>query len=123
MIFRIGSKPIRTVLWWQCIATAAIAVIAGLLSGIHGAVSAFLGGLVSIVAGLGFALAMASGNDGSAAGALLAALKAEAVKIGLIVLLLLLVLASYKEVVVAGFIGSFIVSVVIFTSAILVRDN
>ena len=123
MNLRIGSKPIRTVLGWQCAAAAGLAIVAGLLAGIHGAISALLGGMVSIVAGLGFALAMAPGKDRSAGGALLAVLRAEAVKIGLIVLLLFTVLATYKDVVVGGFIGSFIVSVVIFTAAILVRDN
>jgi ATP synthase protein I len=123
MIIRIASKPIRTVLTWQCFAAAGLAVVAGLVAGIHGAISALLGGMVSIVAGLGFALVMARSKDRTAGGALLATLRAEAVKVGLIVILLWLVLATYSDVVVPGFIGSFIVSVIIFAMAISVRDN
>lgn len=69
-----------------------------------------------LVASLG---ARACGGPG---GALLALLRAEAVKIVLIVALLWLVLSSYKDVVVVGFIGSFIVSVGILGLAILARD-
>lgn len=123
MIFRIGSKPIRTVLRWQCIAAIVFAALAGLLSGIHGAVSALLGGLVCVVAGLAFALVMSNSKTGSAGDALFAALRAEAVKIGLILLLLYLVLATYKDVIAVEFIGSFIVSVVIFTTAIMVPEQ
>ncbi len=123
MIFRIGSKPIRTVLWWQCAATIIVALVAGLLSGIHGAISALLGGLICVVAGVAFALVMSNSKTGSAGGALLAALRAEAVKIGLIILLLYLVFAIYKDVVAVEFIGSFIVSVVIFATAIAVPEQ
>ena len=123
MIIRNGSKPIRTVLWWQLLITVIVASVAGLLTGIHGAISAMLGGLVSIFAGWVFAIMISFSKDGSAEGALYAALRAEAVKIGLIVLLLWLVLATYQDVVVLGFIGSFVISVVIFGMAIFVRDK
>ena len=53
---------------------------------------------------------------------MLALLRAEAVKVAVIVALLWLVLSSYKDVVVVGFIGSFIVSVGILGLAILARD-
>ena len=44
-------RPIRTVLRWQVIATAALTLAGGLLAGVDGAVSAALGGAVSVVAG------------------------------------------------------------------------
>ncbi len=50
------------------------------------------------------------------------ALRAEAAKIVAVVLLLWLVLATYKEVVAPGFLGAFAVTVVIFSAAIAVRD-
>ena len=49
------SKAIRTVLRWQLVATALLAVTAGLVMGSRGAVSAALGGGVSFIAGLAFA--------------------------------------------------------------------
>jgi ATP synthase protein I len=123
LIFRISSKPIRTVLWWQFVATTVIALIAGLLAGIHGAISATLGGLVSIAAGLVFAAMISLSKNGSAWAALYAALRAETVKIGLIVVLLYVVLATYEDIVAVEFIGSFIVSVLIFAMAIAVPEK
>lgn len=123
MILRIESKPIRVVLRWQLIATLMLALVAGLLLGIHGAISAMLGGLVSIAAGAVFAVAISLNKDRSAGGALYAALRAEAIKIALIVFLLWFVLTTYHDVVVPGFIGSFCVSIMIFGMALFVRDT
>jgi len=116
------SKPIRTVSRWQLVATAAITLVAGLLAGKHGAVSAAAGGLISIVAGLAAALVASRGNAGSAGGILVGALRAEAVKLGLAVLLLWLVLANYAEAVVGVFLGAFVVTMLIFAMAFFVRD-
>ena len=120
----IKSKPIRTVLLWQVIATVVLAVIAGVFEGGHGAISAALGGAVSLAAGLGFAAVIQGlGRSRSAGGALVTALQAEAVKLGLAIVLLGVVLASYKDVVPSICVGSFIVTILIFTMAIFVRDN
>ena len=116
------SKPIRTVLGWQLVATGGLTLLAGALAGAHGALSAALGGLVSVCSGLGFAAAASLGKAESAGGVLLAAFRAEAIKLGLIVLLIWLVLTTYKSVVVAAFIGSFAVTVLIFAMAFFVRE-
>lgn len=121
-MLRIQSGPVRTVLVWQVLLTALLAVIAGMFAGIHGAVSAALGGLVSIIAGLAFAMVMQSSNIQSADGTVVAALRAEGTKIGLAVILLWLVLALYKDVVLIVFIGSFISSILVFSMAFFVRD-
>lgn len=116
------SKPIRTVLLWQFAVTAIISVVAALLVGVHGAISAAAGGLVSIVAGMASALVASLGKARSAGGVLVGALRAEAVKIGLALVLLWLVLTNYEEVVVAAFLGAFIVTMLIFSMAFFVRD-
>ena len=121
-MLRIQSKPVRVVLGWQVVVTVLLTVSAGLLAGSHGAASAALGGSVSIVAGLAFAVVMQSSGMPSADGTVIAALRAEAAKIGLAVLLLWLVLALYKEVVLIVFIGSFIVTILVFSMAFFVRD-
>jgi ATP synthase protein I len=121
-VLRDLSRPIRTVLRWQLIATVALALIAGVLAGGHGALSAALGGAVSILAGLASAVVASLGRAQSAEGALFAVLRAEAVKIGLIVILLWLVLATYRDVAVLVFLGSFAVTVVIFAMAFFVRE-
>jgi ATP synthase protein I len=118
----IQSKPVRTVLAWQVVVTVLMAAVAGSLAGIHGAASASLGGSVSVIAGLAFAMVMQSSNMQSADGTIIAALRAEATKIGLAVILLWLVLALYKDVVLIVFIGSFIVSILVFSMAFFVRD-
>ena len=121
-MLRIQSKPIRTVIVWQVFVTALMTVLAGLLVGTHGAASAALGGPVSVIAGLAFAMVVQSSNMQSADGTIVAALRAEATKIGLAVILLWLVLALYKDVVLVAFIGSFIVSILVFSMAFFVRE-
>ena len=116
------SRPIRTVLRWQMMATAALTVVAGAPVGGHGALSAALGGAVSIFSGLASAVVASLGRAESPEGALFAVLRAEAVKIGLIVILLWLVLATYRDVAVLVFLGSFAVTVVIFAMAFFVRE-
>lgn len=116
------SKPIRTVLRWQLVATAALTIVAGIWAGAHGAVSAALGGLVSIFSGLVAAGVASLGKAESAGGVLLVALGAEAVKIGLIVILLWLVLAMYQDAVVLAVIATFTVTVLIFAMAFFVRE-
>ncbi len=120
--FRIQSKPIRTVLRWQILATLALAALAGFLAGVHGALSAALGGALSVLAGWASATVATTGRMDSAGGVLVTALKAEAVKLGTIGLLLWLVLATYGEVVIPAFLGCFVATVLIFSMAFFVRE-
>lgn len=115
-------KPIRTVLRWQLIATAALTLAGGILAGVDGALSAALGGAVSVSAGWVAAVVASKGKAQSAGDVLIGALMAEGVKIGLIVLLLWLVLATYEGVVAPAFFGSFLVTVLIFGMAFFVRE-
>jgi ATP synthase protein I len=117
------SRPIRTVLQWQVIATAGLALAAAWLEGMHGAVSAVAGGSVSLVAGAASALVAARGGAKTAGGILVGALTAEGVKIGLIFVLLPLVLVVYRDVVVLAFFASFLVTVLIFAMAFFVRET
>lgn len=117
------SKAIRTVLRWQVIATVALAVIAGYVAGLHGALSAALGGGVSFAAGLAFAGVASMSRSDSVGSAVIGALRAEAIKIILIVLLLWLVMTTYEAVVMVVFFGTFIVATVLFSAAALVRED
>lgn len=99
-----------------------MALIAGLAGGAHAAASAAAGGLVSIVAGLAAALVASSGKAKSAGEVLVGALRAEAVKIGLAVLLLWIVLTNYDQAVIPAFLGAFVVTMLIFAMAFFVRD-
>ena len=116
------SKPVLAVVRWQFAATAAMTLAAGIAAGEHAAASAAAGGLVSIIAGLAAAFVASRSDAKSAGGVLVGALRAEAVKIGLALLLLWLVLANYDEAVVAALIGAFVVTIIIFSMAFFVRE-
>jgi len=121
-MFRDLSRPIRTVLRWQLLATAALMLVAGAWAGAHGALSALLGGSVSVCSGLAAVGVASLGKAETAGGVLLAALGAEAVRIGLIVILLWLVLATYRDAVVLAVMATFAVTVLIFAMAFFVRE-
>jgi ATP synthase protein I len=118
------TKPIRTVIRWQLIATAVIAAVAGAWVGWHGVVSALLGGFINVAAGVAYAAILGLGvtRTTGAGMSLVAMFRAEGVKILLIVAQLWLVLSLYKDVVPAAFFSAFVVTVVVFSMAILVRD-
>ena len=108
---------------WQLIATVFATIGFWFLLGVSAAVSVLLGGLVGLVAGLGFVLMAQTSNGATDAGTTLrVALRAESVKVGLSVLLLWLVFATYKDVVAVAFVGSFSLAILIFSLAIFVRD-
>lgn len=116
-------SPLRTVLRWQLIATAALTLLAGALAGAHGAVSAALGGAISVSAGWASGKVASRGKADSAGGVLVTALTAEGVKLGVIAILLGLVFAAYPEVVVTAFLGTFMATVLVFSMAFFVREH
>jgi ATP synthase protein I len=113
----------RPIIGLQFLCTAAVTLLSAWLAGLHGAISAALGGLIGIIAGLAFAVLAARSKSKSAGEALYAALRAELVKVALMVILLWIVLATYRDVVAIGLIGTFIATILIFTMAILVREK
>jgi len=113
----------RPIIGLQALCTAAATLLTASLAGLHGAVSAALGGTIGIVSGLAFAALAARSKSGSAGEALYTALRAEAVKVVLMVVLLWIVLATYRDVVAMALIGTFIATVLIFTMAVLVREK
>ena len=110
----------------QVLATIIVASIAAWIAGTQGAVSALLGGLISITSGLAFVYlaARSTGEKGKSAGEVVfAALKAEVAKLFLAGLLLWLVLAVYQEVVVVALLGSFVIAILIFSLALFGSDK
>jgi ATP synthase protein I len=116
-------RKFRPIIGSQALATVIIASVAGWIAGVHGAISAALGGLISIIAGLVFVLLTARSKVRSAGEVLLVAFKAEAAKLFLAISLLWLVLALYRDVVVVGLIGSFVVTILIFSMALFASDK
>ena len=122
VLSRITSKPIRTVLRWQVYATVVVALAASLMVGWHGAISAVLGGGINQIADLAYALLVSGGGIRTAGNTLRALFRAEGVRILLIVFLLGWVLTGYKDVVHPALFLSFVVSVIVFRAAILVKE-
>ena len=123
MPLSIEGKPIRTVLRWQLLATVASTLIAGIWLGLHGALSALLGGLVNFTAGAVFGWLATHSRKRTAGEALVGLIRAEAVKVSLIVAQLWLVLANYEALVPGPFFGTFVLTVIFFSMAILVRPR
>ena len=120
------SKALKTVFWWQALAMAVIVVIAAVSTGMHGAISAALGGGTTMVAGVVAGLLIQRGNSGktkTAGNILVAAITAEGVRIGLMLALLWLIFSNYKQVIPGALIGAFVVTVLIFSMAFFVREN
>lgn len=126
MIPPLKTKPIRTVLKWQLVATGLVAVVAGIWAGAQGMISAVLGGLVNVVAGVAYAFLLGLGQRTRAVPdvgtTLVAMFRAEAAKILVIVGGLWLVLSAYKDVVPAAFFSAFVITVIVFSMAFFVRD-
>ena len=119
----IAAGPIRVVLRWQFIATVVLGVAAGLAAGTHAAASALLGGGVSLAAGWAGGVVAGRKRAASAMDVVTGALLAEVTKLGLIVLLLGLVVALYRDVAMGVFVGAFIVTMLIYSMAFFVPDN
>ena len=99
-----------------------IALIAGLWAGAHGALSAVLGGVVNLSAGVIYAFILAIAPGKTAGATMVALFRAEAAKILAIIGQLWLVLATYKEAVLPSLLAAFIVTVLLFRVALFVRD-
>jgi len=114
--------PVGRVAAWQFFATVVIAAIAGWWAGLHGALSALLGGLVNVTAGVVYAVIVGLRRTPTAGDTVRTMIRAEAAKITLIVLQLWLVLTTYRDVVAAALIAAFVVTVMVSTAAIVMRD-
>lgn len=117
------SQPIRTVLRWQLLATALAIVVLGWFAGTHGAISAALGGAISITGGLAAAWYALRKPAPDATTAVTSALIAEALKVVLIIAGLAAVFVLYKNVVAIGLIATFAVTTVLFSMALFVRET
>jgi ATP synthase protein I len=122
MVLKSQMRPIRIVLRWQLIVTAVLTLVALLLWGADGALSAALGGAVNLTAGWVFGWRVSQGEARSAGEALATMLKAEAIKVLLIIAQLWLVLSYYRDIVHMAFFATFVITVGVFAAAIAVRE-
>ena len=119
----INNKPLKVVICTQLIITVAIAIVIGFWLGMHGVMSVIFGGMVSFVSSMAFAIIISRHKGYSASDTVRTALRAEAVKIIIIIILLWAVLKNYENINVYAFIGVFIVTILAHSVALLVTDN
>ena len=118
-----AAKLIKRLLRWQLCAALPVMIAGGWWAGTAGAISALLGILTNIAAGWAYAAMIARSRSRTAVDTLRTLLRAEAVKIILVVLQLWLVLAQYRDVVPAAFIASFILGALMFPLVLTIREE
>jgi ATP synthase protein I len=118
----LSTRPFRAVLVWQAAATIAIAAVSGLLAGVHGALSAVLGGVINLSAGAVYAFVLAIAPPKTAGATIAALFRAEAAKILVIIGLMWLVLSTYRDAVLPALVAAFVVTVLLFRVALFVRE-
>ncbi len=107
----------------QLLLTLIVVIVFGFLSDFHSVMSAMLGGMVSLVSSLAFSVIISQHEGYTASGAIRTAIKAEIVKICLIVILLWIVLKNYESINVLIFIGTFILTILVHSMALFISDN
>jgi F0F1-type ATP synthase assembly protein I len=123
MVLAPKLRPIRIVLSWQLIATAALTLVGALLWGRDGALSAALGGAINLAAGWVYGWRISQGEARSAGETLAVMFRAWGLKILLIVAGLVLVLSIYRDIVHAAFFITFAITVGLFAAAIAVGET
>ena len=118
----LSTPAIRRVLKWQAIVSVAGALVAYGWGGGHAALSAALGGVVNITAIVVFAVVYTLSRPISRGGTVAALIRAEALKILVIVGQLGLILATYKAIVPVAFFATFVITVLLFRLALLDRN-
>ena len=120
----IKNKPLNTVLKVQVLVTFMAAFGVWVVhEEMHAAISAMLGGMISVASSAAYAL-LVSHHQGYAAGdAIRTALRAEAVKIILTIVLLWVAFRFYTSVNVITLIGTFILAVLTYSMALLVSEE
>ena len=119
----IKNRPLKIVLRVQLLITLVVAVAVGVFLGMQSAISAALGGSVSVISSAAYAIIVSHHKGYTAGETLRTALRAESVKIILTVSLLWVVFKFYENLNASAFIGTFILTVLAYSMALLVSDD
>lgn len=117
------AQMYRNMLRWQVMATAVVTLASGLFSGVPAGVSAFFGG-VSVIIGACFAAKIAARGraKSQASDVLINLLKAEAVKILIIAIILFAVFKLYQSLVPFALIAG-LAAAALFSGAALAKSQ
>lgn len=118
-----AAQTYRNMLRWQVLATLFVTVAAGALSGVPAAISALLGG-VAVIVGAWFAAKIAEKGQSKTqpTAVLLNLLKAEAVKILIIAVILFVVFKAYQSLVPFALIAG-LAAAALFSGAALAKSQ
>ena len=119
----IKNRPLKIVLRVQLLITLVVAVAVGVFLGAQSAISAALGGSVSMISSAAYAIIVSHHKGYTAGETVRTALRAESVKIILIVSLLWVVVKFYENLNASAFIGTFIITVFAYSMALLVSAD
>ena len=119
----IKNRPLKIVLRVQLLITLVVAAAVGIFLGAQSAISAALGGGVSVITSAAFAIIVSHHKGYTAGETVRTALRAESVKIILTVSLLWIVFRFYENLNALAFIGTFILTVLAYSMALLVSDD
>jgi F0F1-type ATP synthase assembly protein I len=115
-------RPFRIAATCQSAATLLVALAAAYLSGANASMSACVGGAIGILGLLAFAI-VSRRRSASATDAIRTVIRAEAVKIAAIVLLLWISFSAYPGLSVVAFFLAFIISILLSAIAFAVSDK
>ena len=116
------SRAVKSAARWQIISILALAVAAISLAGYHAAASVLIGGAAALLGGYAGVVTARSRSD-SPGGILIALLKAEAVKVATILLILLLAFKFYQGLIPLAMISGLAVAVLISGAALRTRRS
>ena len=113
------NPNIVRMLYWQLGITVGFAVIAGFISGEHGAVSAVLGGLTNVFASLIYVFVANFGLRHSDGTGLWSILRAEIVKLVFIAIQLGVIIKFYEALVIPALFTTFLVTLLAWRAVLL----
>lgn len=108
---------------WQLGITVVFAVIAGIVSGEHGAVSAVLGGLTNIFASIVYVVVADFGLSRTNSAGLWPLLRAELVKLFFIAIQLGVIIKFYDSLVLLAMFATFLVTLLAWRAVLLVTRS
>lgn len=117
------SRAFKSAARWQLISTLVLTLAALILAGNHAAVSVFMGGLAALVGGYAGVVTTRSHGNPTPGSILFALLKAEAIKVAAIALLLLLAFKLYKGLVPLALISGLAAAVLISGAGLRTLGN
>lgn len=117
------GRAFKSAARWQVISTLVLALAALILVGMHAAASVFLGGAAALIGGYAGVVSTRRSSNPTPGTILMSLLKAEAVKVAAIALVLLLVFKFYKGLVPLALISGLAAAVLISGAGLRTLGN